>query len=345
MSGITVATAQGGIATKQIRHTRAGLQITDYPLEKWWRFYALPSPGNVEGWADFLSERQADFASCCLYAEPINAFAGYQRRLIHDAEGAPATLREVARDYLVLDFDSTAVSDGIDFVTDPASAIGVVIDTFEELRGVAFALAVSASAGFKPGIPAKAVVMLSETLMPSAMRRRAQAMNARAGIKLLDPAVLAPAQPLYFAKLILHGIEDPIRQRVGMRAGIERASLKIPAERQNPEATGGVIAGSGGWRAHLGQLGGARGFHDVLLTAAGAVVGHYCGAPPEPAASLIHEFVRNAVLKADPGARDEREIARYASRRFWDDLIGHAGRREHHRVDKIITSIAGIRRA
>lgn len=341
---ITIATASGGIATKRCRQTSLGPVFADYPYEKWWQFREVSVQPNAESWADFLSGRVNDIASCCVYGEPLDPGCGFQRRLLHPADDMPATLREVARAYLLGDLDSVPAPMGLDFLTDPVAAIGAIIDYVEELRCCAFAAAISCSAGFKPGIRAKVIIPLSEPLLPSAMRRWARAVNARFGTKLLDPAVLAPCQPIYLARPILYGVPDPFPQRVYLRHGREPVAIAIPPEATETAGLERAAAGAGGWRVHLTRLG-ALGFHDPLLAAAGAVARSYCGAPAEPIASAIHGVVRESVLSADTGGRGSREIARYASRRFWDDAIAHAGRRENDRLHRIATSVAGIRRA
>jgi hypothetical protein len=343
MSAITIATASGGLATKQCRQTPAGPILTDYAFEKWWKFREVSVQSNAKGWADFLSERVHDIASCCVYGEPIYPGCGFQRRLLHPADGDPATLREVARAYLLVDLDSVPSPMGLDFNTDPTAAIGSVLDCIEELRCCAFAAAISCSAGFKPGVRAKIVIPLNEPLFPSAMRRWAKAVNARFGTKLLDPAVLAPSQPIYLARPILYDVPDPFPQRVYLRRGREPVAIEIPPEATGTAGLERAAGGGGGWRVHLTQLG-LLGFHEPLLAAAGAVVRSYCGAPTEPIASAIHAVVREAVLCADAGARSPHEIARYASRRFWDDALAHAARREGDRTHHIAASVAGIRR-
>jgi hypothetical protein len=344
MTGITIATAVGGIATKQCRQTSTGPVFTDYPHEKWWRFREVPTSSDAAGWAIFLEGRVNDFGSCCLYGQPVNEGAGFQRRLLHPADGDPATLQEVARDYLTLDLDSAPAPAGLAFLKEPATAVGAVLDTIEELAGCAFACAISCSAGFKPGIRAKVVMPLNEPLLPSAMRRWAKAVNARFGTKLLDPAVLAPSQPIYFARPILYGVPDPFPQRVYLRRGREPLAIAIPSEVTETAGLGRAPAGARGWQVYLARLG-PQGFHEPLLAAAGAVVRSYCGAPAEPIASTIHAVVREAVLSAAPGTRGHQEIARYARRQFWDDAIAHAGRRENDRLHRLATSVAGIRRA
>jgi hypothetical protein len=232
---------------------------------------------------------------------------------------------------------------GLDFLTDPVTAIGAVLDCVEELRCCAFAAAISCSAGFKPGIRAKVVIQLNEPLLPSDMRRWAKAVNARFGTKLLDPAVLAPSQPIYFARPILYGVPDPFPQRVYLRRGREPVAIAIPPETPTTAGSERAAVGSGGWRVHLTRLG-PQGFHEPLLAAAGAVARSYCGMPAEPIASAIHTVVREAVLCAVSGTRAHQEIARYASRRFWDDALAHAARRESDHMHRIAASVAGIRR-
>lgn len=342
MTGITIATAAGGIATKQCRQTSKGPVFTDYPNEKWWRFREVPIPSDAAGWEAFLEDRVNDFSSCCIYGQPINENARLQRRLLYADEGTLATLREVPRDYLILDLDSTPIPAGLDFLKEPVTAVGAVLDTIEELTGCAFLVAISSSAGFKTGVRAKAIVRLHQPFLPSEMRRWAKGVNMRFNMKLVDPAVLAPAQPIYFARPIFFGVPDPFPHRVYTRHGREHVVLAIPSEAAMQMRPEGIVVGGGGWRVHLTRLG-ALGFHDPLLAAAGAVVYRHCCAPVEPVASAIHGVVREAVLRADPGSRGAEEIARYASRRFWDDAIAHAARCETDRARRIAATIAGIR--
>jgi hypothetical protein len=347
-AGITVARAGGGIATKRASQTPEGLTWTDYPHEVWWRFYEVETPADAAGWMALLEYLSHATDLCCLYGRATNTDAGWQRRLLHDHDGAAATLLEVPRDYLVLDLDSVAVPIGLDFLTDPATAIGCVLDTIDELAGCAFAAALSCGAGLKPGIRAKAVIPLSTLALPSDLRRWAKAVNQHLGMKLLDLAVLAAAQPLYFAKPLLHGVADPFPRRVVYRSGREPVVLAIPPEGTEAGASAGTpgsVGDGSGWRRHLVRLGPVEGFHDPLITTAGAVVHAYGGAPAEPIASAVHAVVRAAVLSTDAGARSQEEITRYASRRFWNDAIAYAAGQDAERFRRIVASVAGIRRA
>jgi hypothetical protein len=343
MMGITIARAAGGIATKQCRQTSAGPTFTDYPFEKWWWLREVSTPLDARGWAKFLDDRMNDIASCCLYGQPIRPGNILQRRLLHPTDSDPATLREIPRDYLILDFDSAPTPTGLNFIRQPATAIGAVLDRIEELHDCAFAAAISCSAGFKPGIRAKVVVNLDEPMLPSEMRRWANGVNLRFGARVLDPAVLAPAQPIYLAKPIFYGVRDPFPDRVFMRQGREPIAIMAPSEGFVTAGSTGVTAGPSGWRAHLTRLG-SLGFHEPLIAAAGAVARNYCGTPAEPIASAIHAIVQEAVLRADPGTRSHQEIVRYASRRFWDEALAHGARREGDRANQIAASVAGIRR-
>jgi hypothetical protein len=343
VSEITIATARGGVATKQICRANDEFDFTGYPNEKWWRFRDEHIPEDLPGLERFLADRAEDTASCCLYGQPIYTGMEYQRRLLHATMDTLSTLREVAREYLILDFDSAPISGNQNFLADSGAAIGSVVDSIADLYGVAFAYSLSCSAGFKAGIRAKAIVLLIEAIMPTQLRLWADEVNATLSRKVIDPSVLAAAQPIYFAKPVLHGVVDPCPVRVGVRPGIERASLRVPAQQSRPVATGAVAGGPSGWPAHLKQLG-PKGFHDVLIAAAGSVVWDRCAAPTEPDATFIYDAVRVAVLHAEPGSRGRREIERYASRAFWDEAIHHALRRQQYRLAQIASSVAGIRR-
>ena len=296
---ITIATASGGIATKRCRQTSWGRSL---PITRTvnggssarYRFSRMPELG---GFPFRPGERHRKLLRD---GEPLDPGCGFQRRLLHPADDMPATLRQVARTFLLGDLDSAPAPMGLDFLTDPVAAIGAIIDYVEELRRCAFAAAISCSAGFKPGIRAKVIIPLSEPLRPSSMRRWARAVNARFGTKLLDPAVLAPCQPIYLARPILYGVPDPFPQRVYLRHG--RAPSLSRYRRRNGDCRARARRG---WRRRLARHPtrlGALGFHDPLLAAAGAVARSYRGAHAN-IASAIHRVVREFVLSADTGGR------------------------------------------
>ena len=144
--------------------------------------------------------------------------------------------------------------------------------------------------------------------------------NARAGIKLIDPALFNDVQPHYTAAPVFDGVDDPFPVRSGLvRKKEDEVALKLPAPkaatRSHTRATAPSLQPSAGFEALLGQIGdhpGGLGFHRPIIRAIASYVATHGGAATEVEA--LYERVRARVLEADSSAHDAAYVEQMASR-------------------------------
>jgi hypothetical protein len=123
------------------------------------------------------------------------------RRLLHEHEdGSAPTFRAVACRWLILDYDTIPWPPPREFLWDwqDGALSGVYLRSLlpGEFHRVSFWWQFSSGAGFKPGLRMKLAFWL-----------------ARAPV---DHAVFRPVQPIYIARPIMRGVEDPVPERSGI---------------------------------------------------------------------------------------------------------------------------------
>lgn len=248
------------------------------------------------------------------------------RRLLHpDTKGkttTPPTLEPCDRAWIGLDVDKLVFPDGLDPVKDPAAALSFLLPALPpEFDEVDVVVSWGSSMGIKPGkFSAHVFALLDRAYSDAELTRWGK--QARAHLPGLDVAVFRPAQPFYTAAPRCIGFPDPFAEnRITLITRSKRtAALVIPdaATVAASDRTKGM-SHCAGYEAHRDRIGTADGFHEPILAAIGAYVKQNGSRGTDPAA--LAADIRAAILEADPGGRDEEQIARYASDDFLSDKI------------------------
>ena len=193
-----------------------------------WRFAV--EEHDAGGFADLaavLDRIVADPRAFVMRAEPLPGIdRRHARRLLHpyheeDGTVTAPTFREVPRAWVILDIDSIPAPDGLDPLDGKS-----VAEHCRRLLPPAWQTAscwwaLSASAGFKPGIRTKLAFRLDRPMLGAEVARHL------AGCPI-DPCTLRAVQPIYLAAPILTGgVADPVPARCGLAlAADETVSLQ-----------------------------------------------------------------------------------------------------------------------
>jgi hypothetical protein len=162
---VTLLTTRGPLATKHFTPTGDGIATESYGNAKHFRVDQI-TVGSLAELADALDRLQAYRRSFLVRGEPLAGIDRARcRRLAHPdpKTGDPATLREQARRWLLLDFDSVegAPCDRLDGA---AGAAWLRERLPAPFHGAACWWAHSSSAGIKPGLRMRLGFWLSRPL-------------------------------------------------------------------------------------------------------------------------------------------------------------------------------------
>lgn len=171
---------------------------------------------------------------CVIRAEPLELGGPQRRKLTDDPKtGDKATLRDCARDWVLVDFDSVPCPDGINFASEPHRAAEHLRGTLPPaFRAAACVWRASANAGLKPGIRLHLWFLLSAPVNTAQL-------NLWLGGLPVDTHVFAANHPHFTAHPQFDGRPDPMTKRIGQLMGAERAvvpelAAPAPAPRSGP---------------------------------------------------------------------------------------------------------------
>ena len=315
-SGLTVLRTLGPLATKKFTLDRLSGEVvkTPYGSAKYFSARAV----RVEGIHDLsakLTLLEGDPRSLIVRGDiAVGADVSRMRRLLYPEGEDQATLICRARRWVMLDFDNVPCPDGMDPARDPEPVVEYLISTLPpEFHDAACHWQFGSSQGFKPGrLSAHLWFWLDREVDDADLERWAK-QHRSLGV---DPAVFRAAQPHYTAAPTFDGVDDPLPRRSGLRRGSKDAvSIVLPAREptEGRRSTGGLKPAVG-FEGYLARIGTEDGFNEPIKSAIGAYV-HEHGSDGTDIEALI-VALRDAVREADPGGRDESEIARYASDDF-----------------------------
>jgi hypothetical protein len=196
-------------ATKLIRATPDdGFEVEGYDCGWLFMFEQRPVAGLAD-LAGVLDDVSTDPRRFVLRGEPL-AGEGWRRRLLHTHEdGTPPTFREVPRRWVVIDFDDVPGPYRFDPRDGELAAIYCRTLLPECWQRCSYWWGLSSSAGFKPGVRLKLAFWLDRPVLGSELERHLRGCP-------IDSSTLRAVQPIYVARPILVGVEDPIRQRTGL---------------------------------------------------------------------------------------------------------------------------------
>jgi hypothetical protein len=303
-----------------------------YASEKYFRVEERPV-ANFAGLCAELDRLTRDPFAFIVRGAPLpDINRNHTRRLLHqDPEtGDPPTFAAQARHWLLVDLDHLPAAALTDARTDPEGAIQYLIGRLPpEFADVSCWWQCSSSQGL-PGtedfLSAHLWYWCARLYSDDELTRWATFVNRNG--KLIDGALFRAVQPHYVAAPLFCGLTDPLTRRCGVWHGLDDALELIlpPADARSPDqiSRGGHEPGLG-VRAYLARIGGPDGFRQPIVSAVASHIAiHGSSADCEP----LKQAIREAVDRADPGARSMFEVDRYKSDAHLDAVITWA--REQH---------------
>jgi hypothetical protein len=195
------------------------------------------------------------------------------RLLFPRGDDNPATIAEAAHHWVLLDVDGIVCPEGLDPVTEPERAAAHVICLLpEEFHGAAHWWQLTGSAGFKPGIRMRLAFWMDRKLTGQDVK------VWLSGVKGLDLSIYTANQPIYVAKPIFEGVEDPVPRRSGVCDGdvVSPPEKRPAADPTKPDDPWGMpqkgLSGYREWRAAIGDHADGRGFFEPIKSAIGSWV-------------------------------------------------------------------------
>jgi hypothetical protein len=298
----------GLIAAKRIgRNPDGSLRVSHYDKPVLWRF-ALAECGSIEAMATRLGPLAAQPRKCILMGAPV---AGLDLTAVHRrrwADPKDATLRAVARQWLVLDCDDVIVPAGLGRAERLADAALYIREHMlpPEFRGVCMIAIPSASTGLRSDDVARLKLFVALDRAWPLVTLKDWVVGVRACDALpLDPAVVQAGQPIYVARPVFIGMNDlvPASCRVVILPWdtdtaclvVDRYAAKTVAIRAQVKSAATVCGRN--WKQLLAlTVGGDTGFFEPLSRGIGAAV--RTGA----SAAEIEGFVAALLAqRADPG--------------------------------------------
>lgn len=241
----------------------------DYPYIKHWTRTPAEIPADLETFHKALKVVAANPCCCIVTGEPVGdiPLSTPARRLKYARDGHSPTLAEPApSNWFVADVD--AVETGVELdPSDPGGQVAAVLGMMG-FAGVSCVWQISSSARPFSTSARLRLWFVTDGALDNAQRKAiGNAINARAGVKLIDQALFQAVQPIYTAPPGIEGGNDPFPSRWGIAWG-ERETLEIApllARIDQPREVGMVtprfVGGLDALLARIGDGPGQGGIH------------------------------------------------------------------------------------
>ena len=151
------------------------------------------------------------------------------RRRLHDSGDEQASLREVPRNWVGLDFDGLDAPEGwwLDLPRSYDQVVRPVLPV--DFRRVGCVVQATGSAGIKLGLRLRVWFLLTTALWGAELRR------VFADVPGLDRSTTYPATLIYTARPVFIGMDDPVPVRTVVVPGkVERVAVHVPPEPPAP---------------------------------------------------------------------------------------------------------------
>ncbi|WP_043838388.1 hypothetical protein [Muricoccus aerilatus] len=324
----------------------------DYSNARTFRVELAPV-GGVHDLLSVLRRIERDPTACAIRGVPNDSTDLNSTRRMKTENGG--NFDDKPLHWIMLDLDGIKLPASASLISDPGEVAQILVDLVAshvpELESVSAIVQFSSSAGLDEqaeaeqaagmpprwsgvlkkggGIGAHVWFWLAEAADGAQLDRWAAAINARVGFKFVDPATLRTVQPHYTAGPVFgEGLRDPLlgRRTILVEGDSDTALLDIPEPSRRtawtPGESGGASLGFHGW---LDAIGGAEGFHEPINRAIAAFISTNW---PGPDTEALKAAITARIENADPGARSQAEMRRYASEQMLDARIAWVVGRE-----------------
>lgn len=309
--GFTVVEAADGAVLAK-RHTAQG--VVPYDRGRLFRFHPRALPADAGAWHAYLARIAAQPSVAIIRAAPVDGLdvAASHRRLLIDRPDVPATLREVPRSWVALDWDGAPEAAEHDWRVDArgSAETAIVAQLPEWLRCADFVASYTGSHGFKPLLRLRSFHLLNRPVHGEDLKR------LLAG-SAVDPCLFRAVHLHYTATPLFEGgVDDPLpgaRHHLCRRA---QRMATVPALAALPPRSERPASASTGRRSVMGysrriedlfstmyeqQAGGAGFYQPGLSVIATFYAANDADADPEP---LLHRIERT--VRANCDARHPR---------------------------------------
>lgn len=152
-----------------------------------------------------LSKRMLDKPRCCFIRALIKD-ENNRRKVVRKCNDEDATLIVEPCNWFALDIDWKEQESSGNLKVDANTVLLALPACF---RGVECFVVASGSYGIKPGIRMRMFFWSRNAVAGTDLKKLLSGYE-----KIADPAIFNPIQPIYTAKPIFHGIDDPVKQRI-----------------------------------------------------------------------------------------------------------------------------------
>ncbi|MBT3359968.1 MAG: hypothetical protein HN403_10115 [Rhodospirillales bacterium] len=244
--------------------------------------------------------RQLALAKTCFVIRGrANDNAGEVHRRKWAGEGA--TLEDVPRKWLMVDIDKPVCDVPDDWRDDPAALIREIVEKAlpDEFHGAGVVWQWSSSMGVKTGVTKVHLWFRLDKAIDSKTAKRWLSPWAM----YHDQSVLQTGQPHYTATPAFDGLEDPVRERVGIIDGPDVVVPVIEEIDDFPDFTGGYRVVGRGYEYYRDQIG-LQDFHMAMRAAVGAFISKNW---PAPDIEWLRDYLHQHVLTCDAPGRTQVE--------------------------------------
>ncbi len=260
--------------------------VTPYDAGKHFRVHERPV-GFIGDVAALLGKVEQQTRFFVIRGRPT---AGIDRATaLRRIQGEGACFETAARYWIPLDLDDLPCPPGLDPLAKPEDAVRVAVAVLPaEFRGVTCWWQFTASAGFEPGIRLRLFFWGDRPTSDAELKAWLP--------PAVDPALFSPVQPIWVARPLFEGGDDPVPRRSGLLQG-ERDAVRVPEIAVEPicEVVGAAARceglspyGAAALRSAAEKiLAAPNGRQEATLNAEGFSIGRLAGAGGVPVALAL----------------------------------------------------------
>jgi hypothetical protein len=215
--------------------------------------------------------------------------------------GEDATLEDVPRKSLMVDIDKPVCGVPDDWQDHPAELVTEIISKAlpDEFHVAGVVWQWSSSMGAEPGVVKVHLWFRLNKAIDSKMAKQ----WLRPWSMYQDESVLQIGQPHYTATPVFDGMDDPVRERIGIIDGPDVIVPTIQDIDTFPDFVGGKRVIGRGYEYYRNLIGG-QDFHMAMLAAVGSFISKNW---PEPDIEWLRSDLRNHVLTCDAPGRSQTD--------------------------------------